>query len=520
MRAALIAALCVPACGGAGSPSVADGGAVDAAGELDAAAPPCPPAIAALRHARADQALTGSILELWGGAAQYLRHETGSDQLAGYWIYAQALDAVLDGVERTGGARYLGLVDSLADGQAARGWSSDYYDDENWLALALLRGFDLTGDGAFLERAKLLYADIMAAWDETCCGAQPGGIWWNRAHTQKATASNGGPVITGVRLAERTGDASYLEFAVKVYAYWAAQMIDPVTHQVLDHIDPDGHAVDWKFTYNEGVMLGGALALHRATGEARYLDDARARAAFMVAEETVATPLGPVLSDGACGGDCQMFKGIGYRYLAELARFEPDPEIDAVLAASAEAVWTLARDPATGHFGPEWAGPPPTGSVTLAQQSAALMALSIDALRCGTDAGDPGARVEAEEGRLDRVGLEAGHPGFTGWGYLAGWNGDGQAVTLRLVAPIAGAYRLRFRYAAGAGAAARRVLLDGDELAAALGFPSTGSWDSYATVDLPVTLPAAATALTIRYDAAAGSTSYLNLDHVELVAGP
>jgi len=66
-------------------------------------------------------------------------------------------------------------------------------------------------------------------------------------------------------------------------------------------------------------MIGAALALHQATGEAAYLDDAQAIAAFLVYHQVAPTPLGDVLADaGACTGDCRQFKGIAYRYLAAL----------------------------------------------------------------------------------------------------------------------------------------------------------------------------------------------------------
>ena len=60
------------------------------------------------------------------------------------------------------------------------------------------------GDPRYRDRAVQLFDDIMAAWDETCCGSRPGGLWWDKPHTQKATASNAGAVITAVRLHDFT----------------------------------------------------------------------------------------------------------------------------------------------------------------------------------------------------------------------------------------------------------------------------------------------------------------------------
>jgi predicted alpha-1,6-mannanase (GH76 family) len=436
-------------------------------------------------HPRADAALNALLLHFWNGGTQTLEEASpSSGQPAAYWIFAQAWDALLDGAERYGGARYRGLIDSFVLSRELQGWTSNYYDDENWMALALIRAYDLTGETALLDRAEMLFGDIMAAWDTSCCGAAPGGIWWDRAHTQKATASNAGPVITGVRLAMRTGRASYAGFARQVYDFWLAHMVDPSTHQVADHIDPSGAITRWKFTYNEGLMIGAALEL----GE---LADAHAIAGFMVSSETQ----NGVLFDGAnCGGDCMQFKGIGYRYLAALVERGGTPDEMLVARQSAEAIWDQAR--AGDVFAIDWRGPPPSGAITIQQQSSAAMALARWAVLCRKPpVSDPNV-LEAEEAELDHIGIEASHGGFGGWGYVAGWNNGG-----RLTFPMpAGHAHLVIDYAAGAGDASR--LVNGTRVA----FPQTGSWDNWSSVSVDTTLP-----IVIDWDA-----NYLNIDRITL----
>jgi predicted alpha-1,6-mannanase (GH76 family) len=467
------------------------------------------------RHARADRALWDMLIPFWVGSENYLRAAVPGDSLAAYWVYAQALDAVLDAAERTGGTRYVATAEMLIAGQEARGFSSDFYDDENWLALALIRAYDLARTDAYLAQAEALFLHIADAWDETCCGDAPGGIWWDAAHSQKATASNGGPVITAARLAERTGDGSYLELAEKYYTYWFATMVDAQTYEVTDHVTPGGEEVRWSFTYNEGVMIGAALELHRATGEARYLTDARGFADRMLAEQTADSSAGPVLSDGmadACRGDCQQFKGIGYRYLHALELFAPDPEVRALLTATAESIWTTARDPVTGHFGTDWAAPPAAGGASISQTSAAVTALNLHAARCVPPAAPSGV-FEAEEGFLRGLGVEDSAAGFSGFAYVAGWGSAGQRVELRITAPSAGDYRLDFRYAAESDAT-RRVSLDGRVLADDLVFAATGSWSSYSVVSFEQTLPSTEGTLSIEFSDA--NSGYVNLDSVSL----
>src|SRR6185436_10977965 len=260
---------------------------------------------AAAYHARADQALQSFLIKFWNGGSQYLRNRFPSDgSLTGYWTYANGWDALLDGVERTGGAQYSGLIESFYLGQNERGWTNAYYDDECWMTRAL-------------------YADVQTAWDNTCCGPTVGGMWWNKAHTQKATAANAGAALAGARLYLRTTNVAYLSFAQQVYSFWFSNMVHSSTFQVCDHIDTSGTKVWWKFTYNEGLMIGASVELNEATGNNTYLNNAHNIANFMVNNEYVPTAYGNALHDGdnsGCGGDCHQFKGPGYRYLMRLYR--------------------------------------------------------------------------------------------------------------------------------------------------------------------------------------------------------
>ena len=188
-------------------------------------------------------------------------------------------------------------------GQDQRGWFSGYYDDECWMTLALLRAYDLTGDLRYLNQAEALYSDIETGWDTSCCGPGKGGMWWDKAHTQKATAANAGAALAGTRLYLRTGNTSSLDFAEQVYSYWRSNMLNSATFQVADHILPDGSKVWWRFTYNEGLMIGASVELGEATGDSTYLTNAHKIAGFMVTHEIASTGHGYFLYDGS-NSDC------------------------------------------------------------------------------------------------------------------------------------------------------------------------------------------------------------------------
>jgi predicted alpha-1,6-mannanase (GH76 family) len=463
-----------------------------------------------LWHGRADQATESMLLHFWRGSDSYLSSTANGGADAQYWNFAEAFESVLDAVERSGGTRFTGWPEALYLAQKSRGFSRDFYDDENWMTLALLRAWDHTGSTPILDEAKTLYADIEAAWDTTCCGPNPGGIWWDRPHTQKATAANAGPVIAGVRLAARTGDASYLAFAEKVYAYWRANMVD-ASGQVTDHVLPSGQKVDWKFTYNQGLLIGAALALHDATGNPSYLADAELVAGFVAHDEIIATPDGPVLFDGTnagCGGDCEQFKGILARFLGELDGVATGAWSN-LLADSAASIWGRGRT-SDGRFAVDWAEAP-GATTSLAAESSAVSALNAYASQLGTLAAPSSNVYEAEDATLVGIGVEASHAGYSGWGYLAGWNGNGQAASFRVTRASAGSARLDFHYAAAAGNATRSVLVGG-KLVARASFSSTGSWDRWADASVTVTLPAGVSTVTIAFDGT--SSSFLNLDRV------
>jgi predicted alpha-1,6-mannanase (GH76 family) len=474
--------------------------------------------IAAAYQERADAALQSFLLKFWNG--DYLRNHFPDDgSLTGYWTYAHGWDAVMDGVERTSKKEYLGLIESFYLGQNERGWIVGYYDDECWMTLALLRAYDLTGTGKYLNQAKTLYADIGAGWDSTCCGSSKGGLWWDKAHTQKASAANAGAALAGARLYLRTGDSAYLSFAQQLYSYWLAQMVNSATGQVCDHILPTGEKVWWKFTYNEGLMIGAAVELYEATANATYLANAHNFARFMVANETIPTAYGTALYDGTndgCGGDCAEFKGPAYRYLMRLYAKDPTKsQYYNLLKSSADAIWNLARDSNDGVFAVNWAGPAET-AVDQLQQNAAAIALNRFAQETEPfdDSAIPLNRFEAENATVHHLGFENIYGGYTGWGYLAAWNSDGQSVDFKVNLGAAARHTLTFRYSAGAGAASRLISINGANTFPNQSFPNTGAWTSYNTVTVAYNFPAGVSTISVVFNSALGSKSWLNLDNL------
>jgi predicted alpha-1,6-mannanase (GH76 family) len=496
-----------PEAGMTGTDAGSHGNGASADGGDDGVAPVDP--IAEAMQARADEALSTLMLNFW----PTLRANTTTYD----WMYAHYWDAVLDATERRGPNAFSGTARMFYELQNQRGWLDGFYDDEDWITLALLHAYKVTGDATYLDQAKMVFADIMNAWDTTCCGPHPGGIWWQKPATDKVTAVNAGAVISGSRLYEATQDESYLAFATKVYNYWSTYMVDVTSGHVYDDIDNAGTInTAWSFTYNEGLFIGAVVELAQATGDTSNMPLAHKVAGYMMGHEIETTALGTILSDGQCSGDGDMFKGIGMRYLRELyAADTTHTEYRDFLQRSADAAWTLARDPSSGDISCDWAGPFDAATGVVGSLGSAAVGVAAAAEALGPGAARPALQYEAEEGDAHGIGFEATYAGFSGWGYLAGWNGDGQSVDLLVDIPTAGQYELAFRYATGENAT-RSLSVNAQLVAPSVAFPSTGGYTSYGAVTPIVALPEGKSTITVAFATVDGSSGYLNLDRVQL----
>lgn len=457
-------------------------------------------------HVRADEALYALMLNDWASIAA---NTTTYD-----WMYAHYWDAVLDATERRGPTAFTGTPKMFFELQQQRGWLDGFYDDENWITLALLHAYKVTGDMTYLTQAETVFADIMNAWDTTCCGANKGGMWWEKPNIDKVTAINAGAVISASRLYAATKDGTYLAFGQKVYAFWSTYMVDSTTGHVYDNENDEGGInTTWSFTYNEGLFIGAVVELARVTGDTSNFPLAHTVASYMMSKEIETLDAGTILSDGNCSGDGDMFKGIAARYLGELYAADPShTEYRDFLRRSADAAWTRARDVASGNISCDWQGPydPTTGVVGALGSAAMAIAAAAEAL--GPGAQRPPLIYEAEEGDLHSVGLEAKYAGFSGWGYVAGWGSGGESVDILVNVPTMGAYALGWRYATGDNAV-RALSVNGVQVNGNLAFPSTGGYTSYGLANAVVTLNQGANVLTLSY-----SSGFVNLDNVQLVA--
>ena len=253
---------------------------------------------------------------------------------------------------------------------------NEYYDDEGWWALAWIRAFDLTGDPAYLDMSKTIFADMAGGWDSHC----EGGIWWRKDRHYKNAIANELFLLVAIRLHERTpqdtGANSYLDWATREYAWFNGSGMINARHLVNDGLNrwcENNGRTTW--TYNQGVIVGGLTELYKTTGDTNYLNEASAiaKAAIATLNDGQGILCEPCEPDACGGGDVPQFKGIFVCYLAALYDLTRDPAYYHFLVSNARSIWANDRDD-FNRFGLRWTGP--IDSLDAARHSSAMMPIS------------------------------------------------------------------------------------------------------------------------------------------------
>jgi predicted alpha-1,6-mannanase (GH76 family) len=270
-----------------------------------------------------------------------------SDKGFNYWWQAHALMAMAAAVGRGSTVWSAAELGSFRDALLARNgghWTNDYYDDEGWMACAMLQAGAATGDASYHGVARLLWDDVRVAWNDACGGGIP---WRKTQRDYKNAPANGPAVVIGASLflADRTNED--LAQAVRIDEWLVKTLRDPKDGLIWDGVNRTGtKEIDrtWRFTYVQGIFIGGCLALHRATKEDRYLADAE-RTGSAALDRFFAGP-GGLCTDQGGKGDGGLFKGILVHYLGQLAQASPAlaPRIRSALEANGRRLGLLQAE--------------------------------------------------------------------------------------------------------------------------------------------------------------------------------
>lgn len=277
----------------------------------------------------------------------------------GWWNDANTLTVLVDFSRATRTQAYYPAIESTFEQKAHKDFINLFYDDEGWWALAWIDAYDLTGKPEYLAMGKKIFADMAGGWDDTCGG----GIWWNKRRKYKNAIANELFLSVAAHLANRTEGAErqeYLDWANREWKWFDGSGMIESDHLISDGLEDchDNHATKW--TYNQGVILGGLAELSRATGDKTLLEPAREIADAAMEKMTDADGVLHEKCEPNCSGDGKQFKGIFVRNLVLLDRTEHDrsdrKRIRRFVRANARSI--VDRDQTPDHgFGQVWSGP-------------------------------------------------------------------------------------------------------------------------------------------------------------------
>lgn len=271
-------------------------------------------------------------------------HDTGRwSGDGGTWQSANALTALIDYMHRTGDRQYVGYLDDVyRHGDVARTGvpkQTGYHDDELWWALAWIDAYDLTHEARYLTAARTI-VDALDDQHASFCG---GGLIWARVGTdapqhpwdQVNSITNALYLTATAQLAVRVepqAQAGYLSRASTAWQWFGrppGQLLMDSSGLVEDHLDRYGDTcvvVDAgkRWTYGQGQLISGLVALSRATGDTGLLGDADRIATATTRSGSEFIDNGVLTEPSAtdCPGpechDAGTFKGVFVRAYAEL----------------------------------------------------------------------------------------------------------------------------------------------------------------------------------------------------------
>ena len=216
-----------------------------------------------------------------------------------------------------------------------------FFDDNAWLALALLSHYGQTHDGRALSLSRRLFDFLTSGWSTDPSWSVPGGLRWKvpAINTSRNTCSNGPTAEVAALVHELTGDSAAKDWSLRIYD-WVRRALGGPDGLYFDRITFDGTVSKDIWSYNQGTMIGAGVILHRVTGEQTYLDQAVHTANAAVAHFDLPT----LLRQGPA------FNAVFFRNLLLLDQAVPNDGYRELVCRYGDEMWNQHRDPRTGRF--------------------------------------------------------------------------------------------------------------------------------------------------------------------------
>jgi uncharacterized protein YyaL (SSP411 family) len=217
-----------------------------------------------------------------------------------------------------------------------------FYDDNEWVGLAAIQLYKMTGEQVALERAKQIFSLVVSGWDTDTSHADPGGVFWTQAswNRNRNTTSNMPGAELGLRLYQLTGDQYYFAWAQKMYNWTNTYLLAP-NGLYWNHIDLMGNIDKTQWSYNQGVPVGVNVLFYEVTGDVTYLRRA---------EHIANTALDYYSADNNLYLQPPYFNAIFFKNLLLLQSVNQDQRYIIAMQNYADQVWDTYRDATTGLF--------------------------------------------------------------------------------------------------------------------------------------------------------------------------
>lgn len=150
-----------------------------------------------------------------------------------------------------------------------------YYDDNAWLALALVELYDLTRSPDARADAERALRFTLSGED----GRLGGGLFWReKEKTTKNTCANAPAIVGALRLYRATQNKTYLETARRLHR-WTREHLQAPDGLFWDSVALDGRIDRTLFAYNSALMIRANLAFYELSGDPASLAEAERIAA-------------------------------------------------------------------------------------------------------------------------------------------------------------------------------------------------------------------------------------------------
>lgn len=291
----------------------------------------------------ADTAMNAFISSYWMTSSNQFAIDTTKSAKEEFWKQALMLEVLEDAYDRTNSTTYYNYIVNLANSilaQYGNDWTyvATLTDDPMWMSIAFLRAYSITSNTSYRTAAKNTFDGVWTAAYDTQLG---GGIWWDYAKTSKNTCNNMPAAIAAVRLSTALSDSTYLTKAQDLYSWEKGRLF--LNGRVMDNLHSDNTTIDsWEFSYNQGIFIGAAHYLYKATNNSSYLQDAIAAADYSYQH---ITDTNYILNFDSEDGDeaGAGFKGIFARYMNLLINQDGQSQYAAWMNLNANTVWSNRR---------------------------------------------------------------------------------------------------------------------------------------------------------------------------------